>query len=607
MCGIIGAIAQQDILEDIISGLGHLAYRGYDSSGIAWIHQDQLSVVKAAGKLCNLKKKIKESSLKGNVVLGHTRWATHGEPSIENAHPQVSGDKIAVVHNGIIENYQEIKFKLESLGYCFLSQTDTEVIAHLLDYEYKKAGDLLLAMKELRKLLLGRYAFAIIHKDYPNHMFALCNGSPLVIGVGSACRFLASDAHAISDFVDSIMYCEEGDIVKLSSQDNYILDKDNNRVDRVFMPSCESVADYNKGTYRYYMEKEIHEQAEIIDHMINYFFKGHDIEPIFDPEIPCNTVRSIENIHFVACGSSYNAACIASYWFESITKVSTYVEVASEYRYRDIIVPKNTLLIVLSQSGETADTIASTEKAKSLNYISIVGLVNEIHSTLVRLCDYVCHMQAGIEIAVASTKTFTAQLFSLLSIAIRFAKIQGKSIDVNYVKELKRLPEKIKEVMALDNHIKQIAWDLKGMSQIVLMGRNVSYPLINEAALKLKEIAYMHAHGYALGELKHGTMALIRNDLASLISLINNQAYNKAISNIHEIHARKGIIIIFADHNCPDIPIPDITRIDIPSDNPMLSPILHAIAFQLLAYHLAVFRGNDVDFPRNLAKCVSVE
>lgn len=609
MCGIVGAVAQRNVVSILLEGLKRLEYRGYDSAGMASIGSDgQLLLNKAAGKVHSLEGQLLEANLRGNIGIAHTRWATHGEPSQKNAHPHKS-DLVAVVHNGIIENYESVRGMLEGKGYVFESETDSEVIAHLLNEEYKTARDLILALRQTVAQLRGAYGIAAVCVEEPNTLVAARSGSPLVVGLGIEENFVASDQIALRPVTDRFIYLEEGDLVRLTSNSLAIFDVDGQLVDRKTTRISDTTYDSDKGEYRHYMLKEINEQPAAIKRtlegrlsdtkVLEEAFGIHSAE-IFD---------RVDAVQIVACGTSYHAGVVAKYIFEEWANIPCYVDIASEFRYRKVITPPNSLFITISQSGETADTLAALRIAKDLGVLATLAICNVANSSIVRESDLTLMTLAGAEIGVASTKAFTTQLAALQILGIVLGRRKGLSPEkeAEWVNALQQLPELCDKVLKLDQEIETISEEFIDKEHALFLGRGIQYPVALEGALKLKEISYIHAEAYPAGELKHGPLALVDNNMPVITVAPNNQLLEKLKANLEEVRARGGKLYVFADEtagfeadeNCLVFSLPHVPSI--------LEPIIYTIPLQLLSYHVAVLRGTDVDQPRNLAKSVTVE
>ena len=610
MCGIVGAVAQRDVAEILINGLHRLEYRGYDSAGVAVVNENhELQRVRCLGKVKALDEAVSEKPLIGGTGIAHTRWATHGEPSETNAHPHVSGT-FAVVHNGIIENHEELRELLKSRGYIFLSQTDTEVIAHLVEWEMRSTDSLLEAVKKAVKQLTGAYGMVVMDSRYPEHLVAARSGSPLVIGLGIGENFLASDQLALLSVTRRFIFLEEGDIAEITRRTVDIYDTYGNKVDREIHESNLENDAAEKGKFRHFMQKEIYEQPTAL---INTMEGRINHENVIVDSIGNGAkgiLEKVEHIQIVACGTSYNAGMVARYWFESLAGVSCDVEIASEFRYRKFVTRPNSLLITLSQSGETADTLAALRLAKEKGYMAALTICNVAGSSLVRESDLAFMTRAGVEVGVASTKAFTTQLAALLMLVTALGKVKGHisaEKEQEIIKAMQSLPAEIEKALAFDTDIEALAEDFAEKHHALFLGRGAFYPIAVEASLKLKEISYIHAEAYAAGELKHGPLALIDADMPVIVVAPNNELLEKVKSNIEEVRARGGQLYVFADKEAGFTPSEGMKIITMPKVNDIVAPIFYTIPMQLLSYHVALIKGTDVDQPRNLAKSVTVE
>ena len=610
MCGIVGAVAQRDVAEILINGLHRLEYRGYDSAGVAVVNENyELQRVRCLGKVKALDEAVSEKPLIGGTGIAHTRWATHGEPSETNAHPHVSGT-FAVVHNGIIENHEELRALLKSRGYVFLSQTDTEVIAHLVEWEMRSTDSLLEAVKKAVKQLTGAYGMVVMDSRYPEHLVAARSGSPLVIGLGIGENFLASDQLALLSVTRRFIFLEEGDIAEITRRTVDIYDTYGNKVEREIHESNLENDAAEKGKFRHFMQKEIYEQPTAL---INTMEGRINHENVIVDSIGNGAkgiLEKVEHIQIVACGTSYNAGMVARYWFESLAGVSCDVEIASEFRYRKFVIRPNSLLITLSQSGETADTLAALRLAKEKGYMAALTICNVAGSSLVRESDLAFMTRAGVEVGVASTKAFTTQLAALLMLVTALGKVKGHisaEKEHEIIKAMQSLPAEIEKALAFDTEIEALAEDFAEKHHALFLGRGAFYPIAVEASLKLKEISYIHAEAYAAGELKHGPLALIDADMPVIVVAPNNELLEKVKSNIEEVRARGGQLYVFADKEAGFTPSEGMKIITMPKVNDIVAPIFYTIPMQLLSYHVALIKGTDVDQPRNLAKSVTVE
>ncbi len=606
MCGIVGALAQREVSNILIEGLRRLEYRGYDSAGVALINDQGLQRYRSLGKVQQLADMI-PAEIKGQVGIAHTRWATHGQPSEQNAHPHFSNERIAIVHNGIIENYKELRDQLLHQGYQFTSQTDTEVIAHLIDSHYQ--DDLFQAVLKATSQLHGAYALAIISHHAPEQLVACRKGSPLVLGLGVQENFVASDVSALLPVTSRFVYLEEGDYVLLDGAEYQVFDSDG-KPKQLEINSSELNADaVLKGSYRHYMMKEIHEQAIAIGECLEGRITHTDVLDAIFGHASDEIFARVKHVQIVACGTSYHAGLVGKYWIEELLGLPCQVEVASEFRYRKVVVPDDTLFVTLSQSGETADTLAALRDTRGKNYCGSLTICNVPESSLVRESDLVLMTRAGPEIGVASTKAFTTQLAAMLLLLLTLGKKQGLADDVlgNIVQELNELPGQIEKLLELDGQIEQIAEDFVDKQDALFLGRGVHYPIAMEGALKLKEISYIHAEAYPAGELKHGPLALVDADMPVVVVMPNDDLLEKLHSNMQEVKARGGRLYVFAHQGVDLSEATDDVVVSMDCATQWTTPILSTIPLQLLSYHVAVQRGTDVDQPRNLAKSVTVE
>ncbi len=610
MCGIVGAVAQRDIVPVLIEGLKRLEYRGYDSCGVA-VHLDgELRRTRSTSRVAQLESLVGEEQLTGFTGIAHTRWATHGAPATNNAHPHFSADRngrnrVALVHNGIIENYEDLRSELQGYGYEFESQTDTEVIAHLLNHLYD--GDLFSAVQQTVKRLQGAYAIAAFCRDEPHRVVGARHGSPLVVGVGEGENFLASDALALTGTSNDIIYLEDGDVVDLQLGRVWIVDADGNQVERPVRTVVAHTAAADLGPYRHYMQKEIFEQPRAIGDTLQ------DIETV-TPELFGESAdeifREVDSVLILACGTSYYAGLTAKYWIEAIAQVPVAVEIASEYRYRTSVPNPRALVVTISQSGETADTLAALKHAQQQGMANTLTICNVATSAMVRECKLKFLTRAGVEIGVASTKAFTTQLVGLFLLTLTLAKIKGRLTDeqeADHIRTLRHLPVAIQAVLALEPQIISWAEEFVRKENALFLGRGMHYPIALEGALKLKEISYIHAEAYPAGELKHGPLALVTDQMPVITVAPQDALLKKLQSNMQEVRARGGHLYVFADAGSNIRTEPGVHVIRMPEHYGWLSPILHVVPMQLLAYHTACARGTDVDKPRNLAKSVTVE
>lgn len=610
MCGIVGAVAQRDVAEILINGLHRLEYRGYDSAGVAVVDPNhELHRVRCLGKVKALDEAVAVKPLIGGTGIAHTRWATHGEPSEANAHPHTSGN-FAVVHNGIIENHEELRELLKSRGYVFNSQTDTEVIAHLVEWEMHSASTLLEAVQKTVKQLTGAYGMVVLDREHPEHLVAARSGSPLVIGLGIGENFLASDQLALLSVTRRFIYLEEGDIAEITRRTVDIYDANGQKVEREVHESNLENDAAEKGKFRHFMQKEIYEQPNALINTMEGRILHNNVIVDAIGNGASEILEKVEHIQIVACGTSYNAGMTARYWFEALAGVSCDVEIASEFRYRKFVTRPNSLLVTISQSGETADTLAALRLAKEKGYMAALTICNVSSSSLVRESDLAFMTRAGVEVGVASTKAFTTQLAALLMLVTAIGKVKGNisnEKEVEIVKALQSLPAEIEKALAFDKDIEVLAEDFAEKNHALFLGRGEFYPIAVEASLKLKEISYIHAEAYAAGELKHGPLALIDADMPVIVVAPNNELLEKVKSNIEEVRARGGQLYVFADKEAGFTPSEGMKIITMPKVNEIVAPIFYTVPMQLLSYHVALIKGTDVDQPRNLAKSVTVE
>ncbi|TEA62130.1 glutamine--fructose-6-phosphate transaminase (isomerizing) [Pseudomonas sp. CH235] len=610
MCGIVGAVAERNITAILVEGLKRLEYRGYDSAGVAvYTNDGTLERTRRVGKVSELDAALAEHPLVGRLGIAHTRWATHGAPSERNAHPHFSGD-VAVVHNGIIENHEALREQLKALGYVFTSDTDTEVIAHLLTEKLKNLPDLTDALKAAVKELHGAYGLAVIHAQQPDRLVAARSGSPLVIGLGLGENFLASDQLALRQVTDRFMYLEEGDIAEIQRDKVQIWDVSGKAVERQTVQYTDGAEAADKGEFRHYMLKEIHEQPSVVQRTLEGRLSSDQVlVQAFGPQA-AELFAKVRNVQIVACGTSYHAGMVARYWLEELAGIPCQVEVASEFRYRKVVVQPDTLFVTISQSGETADTLAALRNAKELGFLGSLAICNVGISSLVRESDLTLLTQAGREIGVASTKAFTTQLVGLLLLTLSLGQVRGTladGVEATLVEELRRLPTRLGEALAMDSTVEKIAELFAEKNHTLFLGRGAQFPVAMEGALKLKEISYIHAEAYPAGELKHGPLALVDNDMPVVTVAPNNELLEKLKSNLQEVRARGGELIVFADEKAGMTNGEGTHVVQMPHIHDILSPILYTIPLQLLSYYVAVLKGTDVDQPRNLAKSVTVE
>ncbi|MFO1245193.1 MAG: glutamine--fructose-6-phosphate transaminase (isomerizing) [Ramlibacter sp.] len=614
MCGIVGAVSTRNIVPILVQGLQRLEYRGYDSCGVA-VYRDGLQRARSTARVAELMEQVSAEKIEGGTGIAHTRWATHGAPAVHNAHPHFSHGpgadsasrpgRISLVHNGIIENHDELRAALKAKGYLFTSQTDTEVIAHLVDSLYD--GDLFEAVKAAVKHLHGAYAIAVFCKDEPHRVIGARAGSPLILGVGQNENFLASDAMALAGVTDQIVYLEEGDVVDLQLGKYWVVDKAHKPVTRTVKTVQAHSGAAELGPYRHYMQKEIFEQpratADTLEGVVG-------ITPELFGDGAFSVFKEIDSVLILACGTSYYSGCTAKYWLESIAKVPTQVEIASEYRYRESVPNPKTLVVTITQSGETADTLAALRHAQGLGMKHTLTICNVATSAMVRECSLAYITRAGVEIGVASTKAFTTQLAGLFLLTLALAQVKGQLSDADearHLKAMRHLPAALQAVLALEPQVISWAEDFANKENALFLGRGLHYPIALEGALKLKEITYIHAEAYAAGELKHGPLALVTSEMPVVTVAPNDALLEKLKSNMQEVRARGGVLYVLADADTRIESGEGVHVIRMPEHYGELSPLLHVVPLQLLAYHTALARGTDVDKPRNLAKSVTVE
>ncbi len=610
MCGIVAVTARRDVVANLVDGLKALEYRGYDSAGIALIDGGRLLRRRALGKVAELEALCGREPLHGETGIAHTRWATHGIPAEHNAHPMLSGANIALVHNGIIENHAELRAGLLAQGYAFSSETDTEVMAHLIDVETRGGLNLLAAVQAVLPKLRGAYAIAVMSLAEPGLVVGARQGSPMVLGLGKGENYLASDIHALLPLTQRFVYLGEGDVATIRVDRIEIFDAEGRAVERPQRQASFSADAVVRGEYRHYMLKEIHEQpAAITDTLEGRIAGDHLLPGIFGPSAE-PLLRATRAVQIVACGSSYHAALVARYWIESLARIPVNVDIASEFRYRDPIVPTASLLVTVSQSGETADTLAALRMARGMGYLAQLAIGNVPESSMLRESDLALMTRAGPEIGVASTKAFITQLSALLLLALELGRLHGLAPErlAEGVRQLGQLPGAVAAALAQDAPIRQLAERFASKQHALFLGRGSHFPIAMEGALKLKEISYIHAEAYPAGELKHGPLALVDADMPVIAVAPNDHLLEKLKSNIEEVRARGGQLIVFADQSVSrGITHPQETLIELAPVGALIAPIVFTIPLQLLAYHVAVLRGTDVDQPRNLAKSVTVE
>lgn len=610
MCGIVGAVAQRDVVDILVEGLKRLEYRGYDSAGVAIIdNNNQLQRVRRLGKVQALKDALAQTAISGGTGIAHTRWATHGVPSESNAHPHVSSDTIAVVHNGIIENHQQLKEKLQALDYQFVSETDTEVIAHLVHHLLKTSDSLLEAVQKATKEFEGAYGTVIMDTRDKDRVIVARSGSPLVIGYGIGENFIASDMMALLPVTRKFSFLEEGDVAEITRFEVNIFDQQGNAVKREAKESEVSHDSGDKGEYRHYMLKETYEQPTAIRNTLDGRLINNELDINTFGQGADEIFKQIEHVQIIACGTSYHSGMVARYWLEALAGVSCNIEIASEFRYRKSFVPKKALLVTISQSGETADTLAALRLAKELGYKASLTICNVEGSSLVRESDLAFMTKAGAEIGVASTKAFTTQLVGLMMMTLAIGQHHGMSVEKQHeiAHSLMTLPSKLDEVLALASSIEDLAEDFADKNHALFLGRGDQYPIAMEGALKLKEISYIHAEAYAAGELKHGPLALIDAEMPVIVVAPQNDLIEKLKSNVEEVRARGGLMYVFADTKANFTSDETMKVINVPVCDELIAPIVYTLPLQLLSYYVAIIKGTDVDQPRNLAKSVTVE
>ena len=610
MCGIVGAVAERNVVEILLEGLKRLEYRGYDSAGVALLQGDgTLTRIRRTGKVQELADAVAEGEALGTTGIAHTRWATHGGVTEENAHPHFSTERVAVVHNGIIENYVNLKAQLKEQGYTFTSDTDTETIAHTVHEELKSGKTLLDAVQSAVKTFHGAYGTVIMDKEDPSRVVVARSGSPLVIGLGLGENFIASDQMALLPVTRRFIFLEEGDVAEITRRDVKIFDKDGNAVEREVIESNIEHDAGDKAGYRHYMLKEIHEQPTVVRNALKDRIDENGLTADIFGKGADEIFKKVQHVQIIACGTSYHAGMTARYWLEQYANVSCNVEIASEFRYRKSVVHPNSLLITISQSGETADTLAALRLAKELGYMSSLTICNVQGSSLVRESDLAFMTRAGAEIGVASTKAFTTQLTAFLMLTLALGKENGMT-DADskaIVSALHSLPAKLEETLAITGGIEDLAEEFADKNHSLFLGRGDQYPIAMEGALKLKEISYIHAEAYASGELKHGPLALIDDEMPVIVVAPNNELLEKLKSNVEEVRARGGIMYVFADKDAAFEGDETMRVIDVPHCDEPIAPIIYTLPLQLLSYYVALIKGTDVDQPRNLAKSVTVE
>lgn len=609
MCGIVGGIGQRPMSQVLLAGLSKLEYRGYDSAGMALVCDQTVGVqrYRVEGRVNALATTLGSEEPAASLGIAHTRWATHGVPAERNAHPHVSSDKLAIVHNGIIENHHSLTAELTAAGYEFSSETDSEVIAHLVHHYY--TGDVLAALQQAVTRLAGAYAIGCVHADHPGELYAARHGSPLVVGVGIGENFIASDPLALLPVTQQFIYLQDGDCTRLSQDALTVFDVDGSAVVREVKETALTASQAVKGEYRHFMLKEIHEQPQVIrDTLSSVMINGQAHCQAFGPQAE-TILREVKRVHMIACGTSLHAAAVAQHWFERYAGLPCQIDIASEHRYRQRVVEPDTLFVALSQSGETADTLAALRQAKQVGYVATLGICNVPESALAREADMVFLTRAGAEIGVAATKTFTAQLVALAALMLSMAPWHGAdSNELNaLLSALQQLPEQVATALTFEPDVMRLAEQFIEKQHALFLGRGEHFAIAQEGALKLKEISYLHAEAYAAGELKHGPLALIDEDMPVVVVAPSNEVIDKLISNMQEVQARGGELIVFTDNAIDSMSADSLQQVRLPAVHDFISPIVFNIPLQLLAYHVAVLKGTDVDQPRNLAKSVTVE
>lgn len=609
MCGIVGGVAERNVVPILLEGLRRLEYRGYDSAGISVVDGGVIQRVRSTGRVAELAERCVQESTKGNTGIGHTRWATHGAPSERNAHPHISRDQIAVVHNGIIENHEVLRTRLQGMGYVFTSDTDTEVIAHLVHHYYQTAESLRHAVTQAVSELTGAYAIGVIAVDQPHTLICSREGSPLLIGMGFGEYFIASDVSAVLPVTQRVIYLEEGDVAELTLAGVAIFDAKGTAVDRKVVVSELSADVTELGQYRHYMQKEIHEQPKAIADTLEMLTENSLTPELFGPE--ARTIfADIDSVLILACGTSYHSGCIARYWIEERAGIPCTVEIASEYRYRTSVPNPKALVVTISQSGETADTLAALKQAQAAGHVYSLTICNVPESALMRASRLKFLTRAGPEIGVASTKAFTTQLVSLALLAQVLAKSRGRleaQAEKQVIQDLRHLPLVIKQALAIEPQLQEWAVEIAERRHALFLGRGACFPVAMEGALKLKEISYIHAEAYAAGELKHGPLALVDKEMPVIVVAPNDHLIDKLKSNIQEVSARGGILYVLAEEGADVDALPNIKVLTIPAIGSGLSAVSLTVPLQVLSYHTALKKGTDVDKPRNLAKSVTVE
>ena len=607
MCGIFGAVSSSHIHKDLIQGLSKLEYRGYDSAGLTLISiSNKIKRLRCTGKVVSLKKLLASNKLMGNCGIAHTRWATHGVPNLKNSHPHNYGG-FSIVHNGIIENFEEIKTFLSKKSHKFSSDTDSEVIAHLLEYFSKKHSKLSDILLNTFKKLKGSFALGIVYEKDPDKIIVASNGSPLLIGMGKNANYISSDINALISKTKKYISLDDNEFGIITKDTIELFNVKGKRIKRSASVTKQNTNAISKNGYKHFMQKEIFEQKDIITRVIKDKLGTSKILPnIFGPKSD-SMLKSIKHVHFVACGTSYNASLVAKYWIEEVSDIMCTAEIASEYRYRTINVPKDTLFVAISQSGETADTIYSLKKAKQSKYRSILSICNVAESTITRLSDYSYLMQAGPEVSVASTKAFTSQLIALLLLATTLSRASDSKLESKIINQIKSLPRILSKTFELEKKMQLMAKQFKNKNHTLFLGRGASYPIALEAALKLKEISYIHAEGYAAGELKHGPLALVDKNMPVVGLMPDNNLVTQVLSNLAEVKARQGLVYIFTNKKMKLKKNDKTNIISMPACGHYIAPLVYVIPMQLLSYYVAINKKTNIDQPRNLAKSVTVE
>ncbi|MBT3696938.1 MAG: glutamine--fructose-6-phosphate transaminase (isomerizing) [Gammaproteobacteria bacterium] len=607
MCGIFGAVSSKDVQKDLIDGLSKLEYRGYDSAGLSLFSKSRkIKRIRCTGKVKELKKLAAITKLSGTCGIAHTRWATHGVPNLKNSHPHNFG-KFSVVHNGIIENSDELKKTLINKHHKFSSDTDSEVVAHLLEHFSKKHKNLNDVLLNTFKKINGSFALAILYENEPDKIIVASNGSPLLIGIAKNANYISSDIQALANKTKEYISLEDNEFALIDKGSIELFDVRGSKISRPPLFTKQNIKSVSKNGYKHFMQKEIFEQKDIIMRVIKDRLGAEKILPnIFGPKSDV-MLKSIKHVHFVACGTSYNASLVAKYWIEEVSDIMCTAEIASEYRYRTINVPKDTLFVAISQSGETADTIYSIKKAKQSNYRSVLSICNVPESTITRLSDYSYLMHAGPEISVASTKAFTSQLIALLLLATSLSRSSDSKLENKIIKQIKTLPMILTKTFELEKNMQVMAKQFKNKNHTLFLGRGASYPIALEAALKLKEISYIHAEGYAAGELKHGPLALVDKDMPVVGLMPDNNLVNQVLSNLAEVKARQGLVYIFTNKKMKLKKNDKTNIIPMPACGHYIAPLVYVIPMQLLSYYVAINKKTNIDQPRNLAKSVTVE